>query len=133
MNADLGAGRYLWSFRRIVGQMQHDLFHVYTVDQHIADGVAQYARASSWPSTRTNTRCALQLASGWDKPWLLYLASPVSRHWQRPGGDHSEIGAIEVRRFARQHNMAQPRCRAGRISGARAPADEHRGAKARHQ
>ena len=35
MNQTSVLGRYLWVFRRIVGQMQHDLFHVYTVDQHI--------------------------------------------------------------------------------------------------
>ncbi|MEG0446793.1 MAG: EamA family transporter, partial [Comamonas sp.] len=35
MNQTSVLGRYLWPFRRIVGQMQHDLFHVYTVDQHI--------------------------------------------------------------------------------------------------
>ena len=35
MNETSVLGRYLWVFRRIVGQMQHDLFHVYTVDQHI--------------------------------------------------------------------------------------------------
>jgi [protein-PII] uridylyltransferase len=35
MNETSVLGRYLWAFRRIVGQMQHDLFHVYTVDQHI--------------------------------------------------------------------------------------------------
>ena len=35
MNQTSVLGRYLWVFRNIVGQMQHDLFHVYTVDQHI--------------------------------------------------------------------------------------------------
>jgi [protein-PII] uridylyltransferase len=35
MNQTSVLGRYLWVFRRIVGRMQHDLFHVYTVDQHI--------------------------------------------------------------------------------------------------
>ena len=35
MNDTSVLGRYLWVFRKIVGQMQHDLFHVYTVDQHI--------------------------------------------------------------------------------------------------
>ncbi|MFM7705917.1 MAG: nucleotidyltransferase domain-containing protein, partial [Rubrivivax sp.] len=35
MNETSVLGRYLWVFRRIVGRMQHNLFHVYTVDQHI--------------------------------------------------------------------------------------------------
>ncbi|MEY4099357.1 MAG: hypothetical protein RL300_528, partial [Pseudomonadota bacterium] len=35
MNQTSVLGRYLWAFRKIVGQMQHDLFHVYTVDQHV--------------------------------------------------------------------------------------------------
>ena len=50
-------GRYLPAFRRIVGQMQHDLFHVYTVDQHILMVVRNLRRFAS-PSTRTNTRSA---------------------------------------------------------------------------
>jgi [protein-PII] uridylyltransferase len=43
MNDSSVLGRYLWVFRRIVGQMQHDLFHVYTVDQHILMVRAQHA------------------------------------------------------------------------------------------
>ena len=50
-------GRYLPAFGRIVGQMQHDLFHVYTVDQHILM-VVRNLRRFTRRSTPTSTRCA---------------------------------------------------------------------------
>lgn len=56
MNQTSVLGRYLWVFRKIVGQMQHDLFHVYTVDQHILM-VLRNMRRFLFLSTRMNTRC----------------------------------------------------------------------------
>jgi len=50
-------GHYLPPFGRIVGQMQHDLFHVYTVDEHILMVIRNLRRFTS-RSTRTSTRCA---------------------------------------------------------------------------
>ena len=44
MNRSSVLGRYLPAFRKIVGQMQHDLFHVYTVDQHILTVVRNLRR-----------------------------------------------------------------------------------------
>ena len=104
MNATSVLGRYLWSFRRIVGQMQHDLFHVYTVDQHTLMVLRNMRRFFMAEHAHEYPLCS-QLASGWDKPWLLYLACLFHDIGKGRGGDHSEIGAIEVRRFARQHKM----------------------------
>lgn len=105
MNATSVLGRYLWSFRRIVGQMQHDLFHVYTVDQHTLMVLRNMRRFFMAEHAHEYPLCS-QLASGWDKPWLLYLAALFHDIGKGRGGDHSEIGAIEVKRFARQHDMA---------------------------
>ena len=104
MNATSVLGRYLWSFRRIVGQMQHDLFHVYTVDQHTLMVLRNMRRFFMAEHAHEYPLCS-QLASGWDKPWLLYLACLFHDIGKGRGGDHSEIGAIEVKRFARLHNM----------------------------
>lgn len=104
MNATSVLGRYLWSFRRIVGQMQHDLFHVYTVDQHTLMVLRNMRRFFMAEHAHEYPLCS-QLASGWDKPWLLYLAALFHDIGKGRGGDHSEIGAIEVKRFARQHDM----------------------------
>ncbi|MDO5289745.1 MAG: nucleotidyltransferase domain-containing protein, partial [Pseudomonadota bacterium] len=68
MNQTSVLGRYLWPFRRIVGQMQHDLFHVYTVDQHILMVVRNMRRFFMAEHAHEYPFCS-QLAAGWDKPW----------------------------------------------------------------
>jgi [protein-PII] uridylyltransferase len=97
-------GRYLWIFRKIVGQMQHDLFHVYTVDQHIMMVLRNVRRFFIVEHAHEYPFCS-QLASGWDKPWLLYVAAIYHDIAKGRGGDHSKLGAMEVRRFCRQHGI----------------------------
>jgi [protein-PII] uridylyltransferase len=102
MNQTSVLGRYLWVFRRIVGQMQHDLFHVYTVDQHILMVLRNVRRFFIVEHAHEYPFCS-QLASGWDKPWILYVAALFHDIAKGRGGDHSELGAAEVRRFCKQH------------------------------
>ncbi len=104
MNQTSVLGRYLWVFRRIVGQMQHDLFHVYTVDQHILM-VLRNVRRFFIPEHAHEYPFCSQLASQFDKPWLLYIAALFHDVAKGRGGDHSELGAIEVRRFCRDHGI----------------------------
>ena len=106
MNQTSVLGRYLWPFRRIVGQMQHDLFHVYTVDQHILM-VLRNVRRFFLPEHAHEYPFCSQLASGWDKPWLLYVAALFHDIGKGRGGDHSEIGAIEVKRFCKDHGISK--------------------------
>ena len=102
MNQTSVLGRYLWVFRRIVGQMQHDLFHVYTVDQHILMVLRNVRRFFIVEHAHEYPFCS-QLASGWDKPWLLYVAALFHDIAKGRGGDHSDLGKVEVRRFCKQH------------------------------
>jgi [protein-PII] uridylyltransferase len=102
MNQTSVLGRYLWVFRRIVGQMQHDLFHVYTVDQHILMVLRNVRRFFIVEHAHEYPFCS-QLAAGWDKPWLLYVAALFHDIAKGRGGDHSSLGAKEVRIFCRQH------------------------------
>ena len=106
MNQTSVLGRYLWVFRRIVGQMQHDLFHVYTVDQHILM-VLRNVRRFFIPEHAHEYPFCSQLAVGWDKPWVLYVAALFHDIAKGRGGDHSELGAGEVRRFCREHGVQQ--------------------------
>ena len=106
MNQTSVLGRYLWVFRRIVGQMQHDLFHVYTVDQHILM-VLRNVRRFFIPEHAHEYPFCSQLAAGWDKPWVLYVAALFHDIAKGRGGDHSELGAGEVRRFCREHGVQQ--------------------------
>jgi len=104
MNQTSVLGRYLWVFRRIVGQMQHDLFHVYTVDQHILMVLRNVRRFFIPEHTHEYPFCS-QLAASFDKPWLLYIAALFHDVAKGRGGDHSELGAVEVRRFCRDHRI----------------------------
>ena len=104
MNETSVLGRYLWVFRRIVGQMQHDLFHVYTVDQHILM-VLRNVRRFLIPEHAHEYPFCSQLASTFDRPWVLYVAALFHDIAKGRGGDHSELGMREARRFCRDHGI----------------------------
>jgi [protein-PII] uridylyltransferase len=106
MNQTSVLGRTLWAFRRIVGQMQHDLFHVYTVDQHILMVLRNVRRFFLAEHAHEYPFCS-QLAAGWDKPWVLYVAALFHDIAKGRGGDHSELGRAEVRRFCKDFNIAR--------------------------
>jgi len=105
MNQTSVLGRYLWVFRKIVGQMQHDLFHVYTVDQHILMVLRNVRRFFMAEHSHEYPMCS-QLAAGWDKPWILYIAALFHDIAKGRGGDHSELGRKDVRVFCRHHGIA---------------------------
>ena len=105
MNQTSVLGRYLLVFRNIVGQMQHDLFHVYTVDQHILMVLRNMRRFFMAEHSHEYPMCS-QLAAGWDKPWILYIAALFHDIAKGRGGDHSELGRKDVRTFCRQHGIA---------------------------
>jgi [protein-PII] uridylyltransferase len=104
MNETSVLGRYLWVFRRIVGQMQHDLFHVYTVDQHILM-VLRNVRRFFIPEHAHEYPFCSQLASTFDRPWVLYIAALFHDIAKGRGGDHSELGMREAKRFCRDHGV----------------------------
>ena len=106
MNQTSVLGRYLWVFRRIVGRMQHDLFHVYTVDQHILM-VLRNVRRFFIPEHAHEYPFCSQLAAQWDKPWVLYVAALFHDIAKGRGGDHSDLGQAEARRFCREHGVAK--------------------------
>ena len=104
MNQTSVLGRYLRLFRNIVGQMQHDLFHVYTVDQHILMVLRNVRRFFIAEHAHEYPFCS-QLAAGWDKPWVLYVAALFHDIAKGRGGDHSELGARDVKKFCRDHGI----------------------------
>jgi [protein-PII] uridylyltransferase len=104
MNETSVLGRYLWVFRRIVGRMQHDLFHVYTVDQHILM-VLRNVRRFFIPEHAHEYPFCSQLASNFDPPWVLFVAALFHDVAKGRGGDHSDLGATESRHFCRDHGI----------------------------
>ena len=104
MNQTSVLGRYLWVFRRIVGRMQHDLFHVYTVDQHILMVVRNVRRFFVPEHAHEYPFCS-QLGAQWDRPWVLIVAALFHDIAKGRGGDHSELGTLDARRFCRDHGI----------------------------
>jgi [protein-PII] uridylyltransferase len=99
-------GRYLPEFGRIVGQMQHDLFHVYTVDQHILM-VLRNLRRFTMPEFAHEFPLCSELMAGFERHWLLYVAALYHDIAKGRGGDHSELGSADVRVFARNHGLSK--------------------------
>ncbi|MBN3753452.1 [protein-PII] uridylyltransferase [Paraburkholderia sp. Tr-20389] len=105
MNQTSVLGRYLLNFRRIVGQMQHDLYHVYTVDQHILMVLRNMRRFAVAEHAHEYPFCS-QLIANFDRPYVLYVAALFHDIAKGRGGDHSTLGMADARRFCRDHNMS---------------------------
>jgi [protein-PII] uridylyltransferase len=98
-------GRYLPEFGSIVGQMQHDLFHVYTVDQHILM-VLRNVRRFGMPEFAHEFPLCSELMNGFERHWLLFVAALYHDIAKGRGGDHSSLGSADVRSFAKRHGLS---------------------------
>jgi [protein-PII] uridylyltransferase len=105
MNQTSVLGRYLLNFRRIVGQMQHDLYHVYTVDQHILMVLRNLRRFALAEHAHEYPFCS-QLMANFERQWVLYVAALFHDIAKGRGGDHSTLGMADARRFCREHSMS---------------------------
>ncbi|MDO5101307.1 MAG: [protein-PII] uridylyltransferase [Lautropia sp.] len=97
-------GRYMPAFARIVGRMQHDLFHVYTVDQHTLMVIRNLRRFMTAEHAHEYPFCS-QLISSFEQPWLLIVAALFHDIAKGRGGDHSLLGEQEILRFCRQYGI----------------------------
>ncbi len=102
-------GRYIPAFGRIVGQMQHDLFHVYTVDEHILK-VVRNLRRFAVPELAHEFPLSSRLMSEFDAPELLYLAGIFHDIAKGRGGDHSQLGKVDALRFCKAHGLSAADC-----------------------
>jgi len=97
-------GRYVPAFGRITGQMQHDLFHVYTVDEHILM-VIRNLRRFRLPQFDLEHPFCSKLMQEFDAPEVLYIAALFHDIAKGRGGDHSALGARDAERFCRAHGI----------------------------
>jgi [protein-PII] uridylyltransferase len=99
-------GQYLPAFGRIVGQMQHDLFHVYTVDQHILQ-VLRNVRRFSMPEFAHEYPLCSRLMTSFERPWVLYVSALFHDIAKGRGGDHSQLGMVDARDFCTDHGLSE--------------------------
>ena len=97
-------GQYITAFGKIIGQMQHDLFHVYTVDEHILNVMANLRRFAK-PALKHEFPLCSELFAAFEKPHLLYLAALFHDIAKGRGGDHSSLGMKDARRFCKRHGL----------------------------
>ena len=98
-------GQVVPPFGRIVGQMQHDLFHVYTVDEHILMVIRNLRRFTESQHAHEYPLCS-RLIGDFEPKEVLYLAGLFHDIAKGRGGDHSTLGAADARRFCRAHGAA---------------------------
>ncbi len=97
-------GRYLPAFGKVAGRMQYDLFHVYTVDQHtltVLRLMDEFLRGVPVPGFAITSDVVPRLR----KPFLLLVAGLFHDIAKGRRGDHSQLGAEDVREFAEAHGL----------------------------
>jgi len=92
-------------FRRVVGRMQYDLFHAYTVDEHTMRVLRNVARFAD-PADAGGFPLAPAIFKDLDKPELLILAALFHDIAKGRGGDHSVLGEADARAFCRRLGLA---------------------------
>lgn len=99
-------GLYIPSFGRIVGRMQYDLFHLYTVDEHTLFVVSNLRRFALSRFDHEFPHCS-PLMQSFDKPEIVYLAGLFHDIAKGRGGDHSVLGAVDAEAFCLEHGLSQ--------------------------
>lgn len=102
-------GQYLPNFGQIVGQMQHDLFHVYTVDEHILM-VVRNLRRFAISAYNHEYPFLSRLINDFERPEALYLAGLFHDIAKGRGGDHSQLGMADAEAFCRSHGLLEEDC-----------------------
>jgi len=97
-------GMYIPAFGRIVGRMQYDLFHAYTVDEHILFVVSNMRKFALSRYNAEHPVCS-RIVQSLDKPEVAYLSALFHDIGKGRGGDHSELGAVDAKAFCLEHGM----------------------------
>lgn len=99
-------GLYLPEFGRIIGKMQHDLYHIYTVDAHTML-LLQYVRRMLLGSKEIELPVATQVSQQIPHMELLYIAALYHDIAKGRGGNHAILGAVDARAFCERHGLEQ--------------------------
>lgn len=97
---------YIPAFGKIVGQMQHDLFHIYTVDEHTIMLIRNLRRFTVPEFSHEYPLCS-ELIDTIPKQELILIAALFHDIAKGRGGDHSALGAIDAIEFCQQHDLSQ--------------------------
>ncbi|MEI6897304.1 MAG: [protein-PII] uridylyltransferase [Psychromonas sp.] len=95
---------YIPQWSRIVGQMQFDLFHAYTVDEHTHKLIKHIY---NYPTSKEKHPLAHERYSYLEKPELLFLAAIFHDIAKGQKGDHSTLGAVDALAFCKLHGLSQ--------------------------
>jgi [protein-PII] uridylyltransferase len=106
MNAYGALGQYIPIFGRIVGRMQYDLFHAYTVDAHTLFVVSNLRRFALERFNHEFPRCS-EIMQSLESPEVAYLAGLFHDIAKGSGGDHSKLGAVSAEAFCLEHGMSR--------------------------
>jgi [protein-PII] uridylyltransferase len=98
-------GLYIPAFGRIVGRMQYDLFHAYTVDEHTLFVVSNLRRFALSRFDHEFPYCS-RIMQSLEKPEIAYLAGLFHDIAKGRGGDHSELGAVDAEAFCLEHGLS---------------------------